>query len=359
MEIRRESYKHNFAMVKCSACDGDVKSKDNVVICSISSCKLQYHQACVGVKRGTNISASTWVCPECKIKQMRRGDNSDTPVKETDDRKRTQNPVHSSSSSSNETKPDDIIRNIKAEIEIVFNRELPKFLAKLMETVTEVIQNKFLELESAVATCSGLYDTVRGTADKNSAAIKKLQTDNNNLSSQIKVLQAKVNSMEEASLKQEQWSRLQNIEIVGVPESNDENLPSVMENIAKHLNVSLAPQDLDFVHRVQAKRQVKGKLRNIIVRFQNRIKKDALLSAARKSGGITSRDIGMKDEHKTIYINEHLTVKNKQLLNNCKAKAKECGYKFVWTKNCRIYTRKAENLPFILISCEEDLKKVV
>ncbi|KAL4720459.1 hypothetical protein ACJJTC_011820 [Scirpophaga incertulas] len=78
----------------------------------------------------------------------------------------------------------------------------------------------------------------------------------------------------------------------------------------------------------QAKRPVKGKSRNIVVRFQNRIKKDAFLSAARKSGGFASRDIGMDGESKTIYINEHLTLKNKQLLNNCKAKSKDCNYKY-------------------------------
>lgn len=64
------------------------------------------------------------------------------------------------------------------------------------------------------------------TVNKNLATFKKLQTDNNNLSSQIKAVQAKVNKMNEISLKQEQWSKLQNIEIVGIPEANDKSLLS-------------------------------------------------------------------------------------------------------------------------------------
>lgn len=350
-------------MVKCSACDSDIKQKESVLTCSKSSCNLQYHQACVGVKKGVKISASTWVCPECKVKEKRRGDNSNTPVKEvlcdSDDFVNTKKRIQLSVCSADEVKTDDILETIKAEIEITFNRELPNFLAKLKESVSNVLENKFLELEKAVKTCSDLYDTVKSTVDKTTGTIKKLQTDNNNLNNQIKILQTKINSMEEASLKQEQWCRLQNIEIVGVPESSDENLPKIVEDIAKHLGVPLAQQELDFVHRVQAKRQVKGKPRNIIVRFQNRMKKDTILSSARKSGGITLKDIGLKGELKTVYINEHLTVKNKQLLNKCKAIAKECNYKFIWTKNCRVYTRKAENSPYILLSCEEDLKKII
>ncbi|RVE40802.1 hypothetical protein evm_014547 [Chilo suppressalis] len=326
-------------MTKCSACDRDVKPKDAILNCSRTTCKLQYHQACVGVKKGD--STTNWICPECKVKQTRRGDNTNTPVKETfsgsdefiNSKRGAQTSANSNSSSCyDEEKPDDIIGIIKAEIETAFKRELPNFITKLKESVANALEIRFLELEKSVKTCSDLYDSVKVKVENNSAILKKIQTENTNLDNQIKILQGKINSMEEASLKQEQWSRLQNLEIIGIPEADNENLPDMMIIMAKHLKVSLEFQDLDFVHRVQAKRPVKGKSRNIVVRFQNRSKKDAFLSAARKTGGITSEDVGLDGEPTAVYVNEHLTIKNKLLLNKCKTKAKDCNYTYVWTK---------------------------
>lgn len=85
----------------------------------------------------------------------------------------------------------------------MFHPRTAYFFNKIMESLLNVLNNKFLILENAVKTCSDLYDTVKVTVDKNTAAaIKKLQTDNDKLSNQIKVLiQAKVNYVEEVSLK--------------------------------------------------------------------------------------------------------------------------------------------------------------
>ncbi|CAG9785751.1 unnamed protein product [Diatraea saccharalis] len=352
-------------MVKCNSCDSDIKQKDSVLSCSRPTCKLQYHLACVPNKQGN--SSSTWVCPACKIKQTRRGDNSDTPVKTTcseeefvNTKSRSRNPpAVSGSGSVDDEKPYDILGTIRTELEQVFRRELPNFLAKVTDSVSKALESKFLELEKTVRTVSDLYDGIKTTVEKSTSSVKKLQTENKSLNDQIKMLQTKLNNMEEASLRQEQWSRLQNIEIVGVPEAKDESLPDILNKIVKHLNVPLDPHEMDFIHRIQAKRQVKGQPRSLVIRFQNRNKRDAILSAARKCGGITSRDIGMQGELKNIYINEHLTIHNKQLLSSCKKTAKTNNYKFVWTKNCRIYTRKAENSPYLLISCEDDLKKII
>ncbi|CAG9087333.1 unnamed protein product [Plutella xylostella] len=188
------------------------------------------------------------------------------------------------------------------------------------------------------------------------------------LSTELKLLQDKtckdlnsrITGLERETLQQQQWARLQNIEIVGVPENKNECLPDVIKKLATHLNVELQADDVEFAHRVQPKRTAPARRpRTIVVRLRRRIVKDTLIAAARKSRKtLTSECIETGGEKQKIYVNEHLTLHSKQLLMKCKEKAKETSYDFVWTKNCRIYVRKNEKSPHLLISSEADIKKM-
>ncbi|KAL4721119.1 hypothetical protein ACJJTC_009399 [Scirpophaga incertulas] len=309
-------------MVKCSVCASDLKSKEGIT-CSRQSCHHSYHKGCVGMGKNDPAPAS-WMCPKC-VSQTRRGDDSNTTARSPASVKGdfVNTTARSRAAKTNEDETSENIESIiRTQIEIVFQRELPKLVASITESVSNSLKTKFSELELSVQTISNMYDTLKSTVDKSNITIKKLQTENKSLNDKIKTMQATMEEIERESLKRDQWSRLQNVELVGVPESVDESLSVLVEKVAKHIQ-------------------------------------DLFLSAARKTRSLSSSDIGMQGEKKNIYINEHLCIKNKQLLSQCKAKAKSNNYKFVWTKNCRIYTRKAENSPFILVSSLEDIKKMV
>ncbi|XP_062532972.1 uncharacterized protein LOC134201741 [Bombyx mori] len=211
----------------------------------------------------------------------------------------------------NEESLSDVVATINAEVQLAIQQALPGFLTEVTTSVTRAIEKKFAEFENSEKTLGNLYDIVKSSAAKNSVTIKKMQSENTNLTIQLKSLQSKLNAMEEASLKQEQWSRLQNVEVVGVPESAGESLPTIINGIAKQLNIKICQQELDFVHRIQAKRSVKGAPRNLIIRFHSRSKKDEVLSAARKCHGLTSKDIGMQDFEKAFDRVDHIILLQK------------------------------------------------
>ncbi|KAL4721721.1 hypothetical protein ACJJTC_001702, partial [Scirpophaga incertulas] len=102
----------------------------------------------------------------------------------------------------------------------------------------------------------------------------------------------------------EQRDRQLNVEVVGIPEDKNEDLMRYIADICKYIGVNIIPGD-----------------------------------------------------PKPIYINEHLTPYNKQLLKKCKEIAMKKEYKYVWTKNGRIYIRKNDTSPAIQIHEEEDLRK--
>lgn len=60
--------------------------------------------------------------------------------------------------------------------------------------------------------------------------------------------------------------------------------------------------------------------------------------------------------NKYVYINDELTANNRRLLWMAKTKAKECGWKFVWTRNGHIYAKKSETSLAIIISNNADIE---
>lgn len=353
----------------CEACNDQLLAEDTV-ICSQPGCSRAFHHLCVGVTSKKTVDLTSWKCLDCKSKEPRR-DNSNTPVQskgktsgETDSNvtlRRAQQPSKTTPNVATlPSKPtQDFLQTMRDEILKTIREELPRVVRNVMTDELRSIRATVKDLENSVQMVSEQYDTIKKLTDNQVEELKKLKAENGSLRGDVKLLESKLAHIEEDKAKSEQWARIQNIEVVGVPEDKNESLPGIIMQIAKHTGVSLQPQDLEFVHRVQAKRRVAGRPRVIVARFRERSVKDQLLSAARRCRGFTSKDLGMGGASSKVYVNEHLTVRNKQLLKKCRAKANENNFKYTWTKNCRIYVRKEEKAPFILISKELDLSNII
>ncbi|KAJ2937558.1 hypothetical protein O0L34_g18642 [Tuta absoluta] len=157
--------------------------------------------------------------------------------------------------------------------------------------------------------------------------------------------------------QQQQWERILNLEISGIPEMRNENLPDLVKKIAHYAGVELSLDDIGHVTRVQPRVKQPGRPKSIVAKLKKRIHKDNILAGLRKKEP-TTLDIGMSTESKRFYVSEHMTVDNKILYKKCRAAAKANGYEFTWIKNCRIFVRKNETSPHILIRHETDINKI-
>ncbi|CAK1602584.1 unnamed protein product [Parnassius mnemosyne] len=106
--------------------------------------------------------------------------------------------------------------------------------------------------------------------------------------------------------RQEQWARQLNVEMVGVPESKNEDLTSLVLRIAEKVGVAMSAGDIESCTRVQAKNPVKGRPRNIIIKMRSRIYKDNLIAGVKKHRGITTGDLGHGGVHQYI-VNSVIT----------------------------------------------------
>lgn len=180
-------------------------------------------------------------------------------------------------------------------------------------------------------------------------AIKKLKKESDELKKYSLEIAQDLNDFK-------QFSRQNNLEIVNFPEMDNENIYSIVLQIARAMRCNLAISDIDFCQRVAVSpRKFRGP-KNIVVKLLHRYKKDEIIEAVRNRQRLYTNELGFHNVPPTlIYMREHLTPKNKQLYRLVSNYCKQNNYKYCLVKNCRIYIRKTKWDKFINIQRESDL----
>lgn len=141
--------------------------------------------------------------------------------------------------------------------------------------------------------------------------------------------------------KLEQYSRRKNLRILGVPETENENVEDKVKTIIQNnLKIPLECRFIDNVHRIGKK--IENKSRTIMAKFvkiddRNRIFNNNILL---KASGVA--------------IVEDLTKRRYTMLKKIQ---KSIGTKNVWTRNGNIHVNTKAGLK--LISNEDDIEKVL
>ncbi|XP_072945528.1 uncharacterized protein [Epargyreus clarus] len=357
----------------CAGCKSDIASNEFI---SCHGCKLKYDLMCANLspkrfRKMTREAKTQWKCSECKSKQPKTG-NIDTPIRSAshsmiDDKGKSERPSEDSNVTVRRNRSVDshltqekfkeiLKKELMTEIEVMFEKTLSRMVSNQLKD----INSRFVELQESMTYISGQYEDLKKHLDSTKSDMQCLKDENNCLKDELNHLTTRVKTLEDNNMKQQQWARLQNIEICGIPEDKDENTLTVVQKISKHIGVPIEPSEVEFAHRVQPRRATSTvRARPIVARLKHRFIKDKIMAAARKHRNLNASDVGIGCITSKIFINEHLTKENKILLSQCKQKVKELNFKFIWTKNCRIFVRKNEASPPISISSTADIAKIV
>lgn len=228
-----------------------------------------------------------------------------------------------------------------------------KTLVQQLDTQNKEVKKDLNTLKDSVKSSCDKYDELK---QKNSELSKDFKNINvfekelQDLKTQNKKLVSEINN-------NNQRERLLNIEFVGVPENPDEDLCTLIVNYARKVGIEISFNDIQCVNRVTPRIKVHGRPRVIIAKMATRLIKDNIISGARKFRPNTN-DLGISGDRIPIFVNEHLTVANKELLKQTKEMAKLKQFQFAWSKNGRVYVRKNDTSHAILIKDEEELKKL-
>lgn len=241
--------------------------------------------------------------------------------------------------------------------------DLNNLSSSITTQITEELSSRLDVIEAKLQVVENLKQEHKDTVKKlfkHEDRLSSLEKSIKNQNELIKELQLKSNLLEREYNRSQQQNRFLNIEIVGIPEKTGEDLPQLLLKIATSVNANLSRDDIEFITRVQPLHTQSGKPKRIIAKLKTRNAKDDIIVNFRKSNktkGITSTDLGFEGNSSKVFINEHLTIANKILLNNCRKRAKDQEIKFVWVKNCSVYMRCNEKSPSAAITSEEDLEK--
>lgn len=184
--------------------------------------------------------------------------------------------------------------------------------------------------------------------------IKKQQNQFEDLSNRFKNLEKVNQSLQQRVEALEQAEKSSNIEIVGLKMADKENTLSMVQTVAKRLDVKL--EDVERAWRLG--RPVPGRRPPpLIVKLRSVAARDLWMG---KRGLLRSNKDIFSDENddSPIFFNEDLTKHNRDLLWNVKQKLK-ATFKYIWVKNGRILCKKIENAKTIQVTSMADLDKIV
>ncbi|XP_046685594.1 uncharacterized protein LOC124371301 [Homalodisca vitripennis] len=171
-------------------------------------------------------------------------------------------------------------------------------------------------------------------------------------------LKNKVQKLEERLEDMEQYSRGNCLEIHGIPQEPNEDVLTVVKDVGKALDIDVSDSMIDTCHRL-GKRENKGKNYHagIIVKFVRRMDKEEFLRKRRVKRNLNLSHIN-KPGGEVIYVNESLSPERRRLLALAKAAKREKGYTFLWIRNGKIFLRKEEEAPVIVVTRQEHLSKL-
>ena len=148
----------------------------------------------------------------------------------------------------------------------------------------------------------------------------------------------------------EQYNRKHNLEIHGIPESSEENLPDKIIKLGKVLNIHIVNNDIDICHRM-AMRRSNGGPRPIIVRFRSYRAKSNLYKSKKHLRSVSLNNY--------FHINENLTNYRHELFAKVRKfkKDQQLAYS-AWTTDGKIFVRKSQSDQVYRVHKVEDLDNI-
>ena len=232
----------------------------------------------------------------------------------------------------------------KTQLNKLNKEELVKLASSLQEERDQTLKSISSKLEKALAQISVLNVT-----------IAELKEKNNELESTLKVstmvssnLENRLINIERDIHLQEQYSRRECLEIVGIPaEIADKDLESKVCDVMKEIGVDLSGSDIQACHRLRKKDRT-------IIKFTNRKKCIKILKNRTKLKGF-NRGLHNFPATTKIYVNESLCPYYRGLWGRCKSLLIDKKIYSFWTFNGILKLKINENDEAIQITHDVDL----
>ncbi|XP_049885458.1 uncharacterized protein LOC126380235 [Pectinophora gossypiella] len=354
--------------VKCSACCKYMSVIEGIVC---PSCKESNHRSCVNIPKDAQVHSS-WLCPSCKARLPTRNENS-TPLRGMSaayvlDASMSEPTVVTQPASIelddtagvlNNTALDNTVECGGPESDL--STELRQFREEMRRTREEfrAFRQDMQDLRALVSSCDTRLSKLETRVDE-MERIAGMGGDGAH-GELIGMLESTVAQLRQDLDDRDQELLLNDIEISGVPEENGESVAHLVTACAAKLGVTVDERDIVRCMRVGGRREGsegKPRPRNIAVRLARRSTRDRFLHEARVRRTATTEGTGLRSEPRRFYVNERLTKNNRMLFGRARKLASSLSWRYVWTRDGKIFTRRDQGDPVNRIRSEKDLVSV-
>lgn len=225
-------------------------------------------------------------------------------------------------------------------------------LQKISETQKEIRESN-LNTEKSIAMLTAQNEEFK-------RRIEALETRSKEDRLHIATLENKLEDLQRSSRKN-------NFEIKNVNKQDGESqqdLLAMVSCLAQNVGCNVEKGDIKDIYRVPAKKE-KSSNTPIVVEMSSTLLKSDLLKKCKdhnrknKDNKLCAKHLGLRiSEDDPVFVSEQLTAKGSRLFFLARDLAKSKVYKYCWTSFGKVYVRKDDTSPYIVISSESQVHQL-
>lgn len=326
----------------CGTCNTQLSPNRNFPHCE--SCQNSYHYKCIQKTTPSNstpLHQRTWQNWTPEQKQSWKCDSCIANIQVDDPLDDTSFQIVNRSKK--RSLPSPASKNINKRLAM----DTTESNNSLLDQIRQIIREEMKEQKEDISSIKNTLLEVQNLTAQQANEINQLKRINTDLQVQVEGLNQKLNNVE-------QYQKRQDVIVSGIPPLPSENPIETTMTLCTHMEIQLEKWELLNAHRLH--KRASGDI-PLIIRFNSPKVRDKMLAKAKEIN--LSAHIFGGNQNTKLYINEHLTVANQKLLKTAKTLHKGAGYRFVWSKNGKIYARETENSKVLLINTEQDIVNIL
>lgn len=219
-----------------------------------------------------------------------------------------------------------------------------------------------------------LYPILQGIQSSNTKiemSIEFLTQQNDDLKKRVDMLEQELKKKDEHIVILEdnienmmRISHNKSVEIKNVPleqKETKDDLIKMVENLAQGLNLDINRSHISDIFKTKSN----NKKKTIVVNFVSSITRESLLKGAKsynyknKNNKLCAKNLGItKNPDEPIFIAELLTQKASRLYFLARDLKRVKNYKYCWTSFGRVYVRKEDDSPIIMVKTESQIHQL-
>ncbi|KAJ2947360.1 hypothetical protein O0L34_g17101 [Tuta absoluta] len=349
-------------MTSCGGCNSKILDL-YFMECTNPECALLYDLPCLNktkedFEKVSEEQKASWLCPLC-VYALPKSDNTGTPVRmaatgalndtftknvnlRRGGRLETKQPEK-------ETEEEHVENKGECDKLSLLIKEVRLLRLEVGALKEENTQTKNLVIN--------YQKMLKDTVTAHSTKITKLHEE-------VAELQSVVADLQQKNVIQEQENLRNNLEIIGIPENENESLIHLVKATCAKIGIELKNDDIDDVFRAGVKQQKgatsppKTLSRPVVIRLVRRQKRDEILQAAKTRRNVTTDGI-VDGKPQSIYFNERLTKFNRLLFRAARERAFSYKFAYCWTRNGHIFVRRSDGKPAARINSTQDLDEKI